>query len=435
VLLSLTGSAEPGIDGLLARKWEEMGVRPAPLCDDAEFLRRASLDLIGRVPTLEELRTFVAKPDRAAKIDELLASPDFPRFWSETWTAMLNGYASAFNSQRDGLRFWLEKKFRENAPYDRMSSELIGASGLSSVEGAVNFILHNSVDPAIKISRTFLGIRLDCARCHDHPFDRWTQKDYEEMARFFLPLQKEELMAGNTRVRDNPDRAAGTKPRFLTGAQPVTSRWREDLAYFITTSKPFARTFANRIWYHFMGRGIVDPPDDFSMKNKPSVPALLDFLAEEATRTKFDLRAMIRTICTSDAYRRSSRRDARDPRLESVFAYRVLKPMTPEQLFDSLVAALDGSEFKKRREAFIRTFVGRSFGEDFSNVWRYRETVQDVMTKLTLDPKTPDGSLDELYLRILSRAPNARERELCRGRAPAEIVFALANSNEFYFNH
>jgi len=429
------GAAEPGIDGLLARKWEETGVRPAPLCDDAEFLRRASLDLIGRVPRIDELKAFLAKPDRAAKIDELLASPDFPRFWSETWTAMLNGYASAFNSQRDGLRFWLEKKFRDNAPFDKIAAELVAASGISSVEGSVNFILHNSVDPAIKISRTFLGIRLDCARCHDHPFDRWTQKDYEEMARFFVPLQKEDLPAGNSRVRDNPDRAGGPKPRFLTGAQPVTSRWREDLAYFITTSKPFSRTFANRLWYHFMGRGIVDPPDDFSLKNKPSVPALLDFLAEEAVRTNFDVRAMIRKICASDAYRRSSRHDARDPRLEALFAYRMLKPMTPEQLFDSLVAALDAGEFRKRRDSFIRTFVGRSFGEDFSNVWRYRETVQDVMTKLTLDPKTPDGSLDELYLRLLSRAPNARERDLCRGRAPAEIVFALANSNEFFFNH
>jgi len=436
LLLALCGAApEASIDGHLARKWEEMGVRAAPLCDDSEFLRRASLDLIGRVPRVDELRAFLAKPDRAAKIDELLSSPDFPRFWAETWTAMLNGYASAFNSQRDGLRFWLEKKFRENAPFDRIATELVGASGVSSVEGSVNFILHNSVDPAIKISRTFLGIRLDCARCHDHPFDRWTQKDYEEMARFFAPLQKEDLPAGNTRVRDNPDRAGGAKPRFLTGARPVTSRWREDLAYFITTSKPFARNFANRLWYHFMGRGIVDPPDDFSMKNKPSVPALLDFLAEEAVRTSFDVRTMIRTICASDAYRRSSRRQARDPKLEAVFALRTLKPMTPEQLFDSLVAALDGAEFQKRRESFIRTFVGRSFGEDFSNVWRYRETVQDVMTKLTFDPRTPDGSLDDLYLRLLSRAPNARERELCRGRAPAEIVFALANSNEFFFNH
>ena len=115
------------LDGHLVRKWEEMGVRPAPLCDDAEFLRRASLDLIGRVPRVDELRAFAAKPDRAAKIEELLASPDFARFWSETWTAMLNGYASAFNSQRDGLRFWLEKKFRENAPFDRIASELVGA--------------------------------------------------------------------------------------------------------------------------------------------------------------------------------------------------------------------------------------------------------------------------------------------------------------------
>src|SRR5688572_23599371 len=183
--------AAPTIDSLLAEKWEEMSLRPAPLVDDAEFLRRLSLDLIGRVPKVEELRAFRARPDRAAKVDELLSSPEFPRFWSEVWTAMLNGYASAFDSQRDALRYWMEKKLRENAPFDRMATELIAASGTSGVDGSVNFILHNSVEPAIKVSRTFLGIRLDCARCHDHPFDRWTQKDYEDMARFFALLQKD----------------------------------------------------------------------------------------------------------------------------------------------------------------------------------------------------------------------------------------------------
>jgi len=441
LLLALGGAgasaapAAPGIDSLLTEKWEEMDVRPAPLAGDAEFLRRLSLDLIGRVPTIEELGAFLAKPDRAATIDELLARPEFPRFWSEVWTAMLNGYAGAFDSQRDALRFWLEKSFRENVPFDRMATELIAASGVSSVDGAVNFILHNSVEPAIKVSRTFLGIRLDCARCHDHPFDRWTQKNYDDMARFFAPLQKEVVTAGSTRVRDNPDLAGGPKPRFLTGAQPVTSRWREDLAYFVTTSKPFARSFANRLWYHFLGRGIVDPPDDINLKNKPSVPRLLDFLADEATTRKFDVRAMVRLICSSDAYRRSSRRSARDPKAEAVFACRVLKPLSPEQLFDSLASALEAPEFRRRRDAFIRTFVGRSFGEDFSNVWRYRETVQDVMTKLTLDLKAPGGSLDELYLRILSRVPSARERDLCQGRATGDVAFALANSNEFFFNH
>jgi len=441
LLLALLGggaSAAPaaqGIDPLLAEKWEETELRPAPLGDDAEFLRRLSLDLIGRVPTIDELKAFLAKPDRAAKIDELLTRPEYPRFWSEVWTAMLNGYTGAFDSQRDALRFWLEKSFRENVPFDRMATELIAASGVSSVDGAVNFILHNSVEPAIKVSRSFLGIRLDCARCHDHPFDRWTQKNYDDMARFFAPLQKEPVSAGSTRVRDNPDLTGGAKPRFLTGAQPVTSRWREDLAYFITTSKPFARTFANRLWYHFMGRGIVDPPDDFNLKNKPSVPKLLDFLADEATARNFDVRAMVRLICSSDAYRRSSRHGARDPKAEALFAYRVLKPLSPEQLFDSLSSALEAPEFRRRRDAFIRTFVGRSFGEDFSNVWRYRESVQDVMTKLTLDLKAPAGSLDELYLRILSRAPSARERDLCRGRAAGDVAFALANSNEFFFNH
>ena len=437
LILTLAGT-EPGgptVDTLLAEKWEEMSLRPAPLVNDAEFLRRLSLDLIGRVPRVDELRSFLAKPDRTAKIDELLSSAEFPRFWSEVWTSMLNGYASAFDSQRDALRFWLEKKFRENAPFDRIAAELVSASGTSSVDGSVNFILHNSVEPAIKVSRAFLGIRLDCARCHDHPFDRWTQKDYEDMARFFVLLQKDVVNAGSTKVRDNPDLARGAKPRFLTGAQPVTSRWREDLAYFITTSKPFARAFGNRLWYHFMGRGIVDPPDDFNLKNRPSVPKLLEFLADETAARKFDLRSMIRLLCASDAYRRSSHRAPRDPKMEAVFACRGLKPLTAEQLFDSLASALDARELQNRRGMFLRTFVGRSLGEDFSNVWRYRETVQDVMTKLTLDLKAPEGSLDELYLRLLSRAPSARERELCRGRAPADVVFALANSNEFYFNH
>jgi len=435
VLAAVGATADPTIDTLLAEAWGERGVKPAPLCDDAEFLRRASLDLIGRVPTLDEHRAFLKKPDRAAKVDELLVRPEFPRFWSELWTAMLNGYPAAFESNRDALRFWLEKQFRENAPFDRIADQLIVASGLSTVDGPVNFLLHNSVDPAIKVSRTFLGMRLDCAKCHDHPFDRWTQKDYEDVARFFALMRREQTGAGNVRLLDQPQANGAAKPRFLTGAQPVTARWREELSFFITRSKPFARAFANRLWYHFMGRGIVDPPDDFTQKNKPSVPKLLDFLAAEAERTRFDVKAMIRTVCASDAYRRSSRREKPDRSLEATFAYRVLKPLTPEQVFDSIVSSLDARDLQGRRANFIKTFVGRSLGEDFSNAWRYRETVQDVMTKLSLDLKAPAGSLDELYLRLLGRAPSVRERERCRGREPADVVYALANSNEFFFNH
>jgi hypothetical protein len=433
ILLLAPGPSADGIDAILARRWEETGVRAAPLAGDAEFLRRLSLDLLGRVPTLAELEAFRKNPDRAAKIEEMLAGSEFPRFWSEVWTAWLNGYAPAFESSRDALRLWLEKQIRANAPWDRIASELISASGVSNADGAVNFILHNSFEPAIKVSRAFLGIRLDCARCHDHPFDRWTQKDYEQMARFFAPLRKESL-AGSVRVTDSADRPGGEKPRFLTGSTPVTARWREELGFFVVRSRPFGRAFANRLWYHFMGRGIVDPPDDFNLKNKPSVPELLDYLSAEAAKEGWDLRSSIRRICSSDAYRRSSARAPRDPRAEAVFAVRTLKPLAPEQLVDSLAAALDLPELRQKRAVLLRALTGRSFGEDFSLTWRDRETVQDLMAKLTLDLRAPEAPVDELYLRLLSRAPSARERELCRGRDAAEIVFALAHSNEFHFS-
>jgi len=276
---------------------------------------------------------------------------------------------------------------------------------------------------------------MDCARCHDHPFDRWTQEDYKGMALFFSPVEKKEVANNTVRIRDNPEKASGAKPAFLTGSRPVTTRWRQELAFFMTRSKAFPRAFANRLWYHFMGRGIVDPPDDFTMKNKPSVPELLDFLAGEAVKREFDVRAMIRLIMTSDAYRRSSARTAPDKRREALFAVRVLKPLMPEQVFDSLISALEANDLKGKREGFIKAFVGRSFGEDFMNVWTYRESAQDLMTKLSLDPKAPKATLEELYLRVLSRPPTPRERDLCRGREPAEIVFALAHSNEFFFNH
>ena len=422
-------------DALLEREWSEQGMKPAGLCSSSGFLRRASLDLIGRIPTVDELKRFLRKPDRAAKIDELLESPEFPRFWSEVWTSMLNGYEAAFETNRDGLRYWLEKQFRENRPFDRIASDLISAKGLTGRDGPPNFILQNSVEPVIKISRTFLGIRLDCARCHDHPFDTWTQEDYKGMAGFFAPMERQKIAQNNWRVRDNLDRAQGRKPRFLTGAKPVTTQWRVELAYYMSKSKPFARNFANRLWYHFMGKGIVDPPDDFNMKNRASVPALLDYLADEARKSKFDVKAMIRLICTSDAYRRSSRRGEPDKRQERVFAYRVLKPLMPEQIFDSLIVALDATERKKYRLRYLRSFVGRSFGEDFTNSWTYRESVQDLMNRLTFDLKVPKASVTDLYMRILSRKPTSRERALCRGRKAEEVVFALANSNEFFFNH
>ena len=437
ILLSLAGG-DPGatVDSILAETWRSQGIEPAAVCSDEAFLRRVSLDIIGRIPTLNELNSFTRTPDRAAKIDELLASVDFPRFWSEIWTATFIGYVSRYGTDREVLRLWLVDAFAKEMPYDRLATHLITAKGSSAFDGPTNFLVRYPQEPAVKISRLFLGVRLDCARCHDHPFDRWTQEDFARMNRFFEATDRREVSEGNVRlVNDRPGRDEENHPRFLTGARPRTTQWRDEFALFMTNSKPFARTFVNRVWYHFLGRGIVHPPDDFNRENPAAVPELLEHLADAARQGGFQLKPLIRTICTSRAYQLSSRRETPNPAHEAVFAYRVVKPLTPEQTFDSAAVALglDGNAAERRE--FVRNTVGESLDEDFSTTWDYRETVQVLMSRLNQRLPVPSQSVDQLYLKILSRRPSDRERELCRDQRAEDIVFALVNSNEFFFNH
>jgi hypothetical protein len=435
---ALSADPAPTVDGILAQAWSEAGIEPAGLVSDGEYLRRITLDLAGRIPTVDEQSAFLNAADRQAKVDELLSTPDFARFWSEIWTAALVGYETAGNSNRESLRLWLEQAFAENRPFEEVATDLIASTGVSSVNGPVNFVLNHSVDPAIKVSRTFLGIRIDCARCHDHPFDRWTQADYQGMNRYFAATRYEAASNANVRVKDDPLAANGDKPRYLTGGQPVTSQWRLELAFRITRDPAFHRSFANRVWYVLMGRGIVDPPDDFTRENQPSVPLLLDELAAESRRTGGDLRALIRRIAGADAYRRSSSSTSTGQlrlELERQFAVRGIKPLTPEQLVDSAAVALGDPAIGRARGVWIRSMVGRSLGEDFSTTWTYRETIQDLMSRMTLEVHAPEVEVDKLYARLLCRPPTAEERSACEGHSPDEITSALLNSHEFSFNH
>ena len=169
----------------------------------------------------------------------------------------------------------------------------------------------NREDPVTAVSRVFLGVQLDCARCHDHPYDRWTQDDYSSMRGFFATVQFKEVtggyrlsdQAGSTSYEDSTFNK-GTAPRFLTGAQPRTAAWRRELALMTVRSKPFARAMGNRIWQLLMGRGVVNPVDGLSQENPPSVPELHDGLAKRLAENQFRLKALIREICLSDAYAR-----------------------------------------------------------------------------------------------------------------------------------
>jgi len=418
------------IDTILQETWRQAGVQPAAMCGDLAFLRRITLDLAGRTPTLAEIHAFEAAPDRAAKIDALLISPEFPRFWSELWTAMLNGYApNVANTDREALRLWLESQLAQNRPYDEMATQLVTATGPSTRDGSVNFVARYGEDASVRVSRMFLGVRLDCARCHDHPFDRWKKQDFASMTRFFAATQRQGS-EGNPMLIDGV--GGDPKPVFLTGTSPRSNRWRDEFALMMTSTNAFAKTFANRMWYLLMGRGIVDPPDDFNAENPPKIPALLDYLAGMAKDTGWDLRALVREIAMSQAYQLDSAPS--DAKAEAFFAVHAVKPMTIEQLLNSMHSSL-GWRAKVSREDQIRQYGRQLAEEDFSSIWKYRETVQQVMSRLALDLPAPAAETEGIYLRILGRRPASAEVTLCEGRSPGEIAFALVNSNEFNFNH
>lgn len=436
-LLAAGGGPDETVDSILGEAWRAAGIEPAPLCSDDEFLRRVSLDLIGRIPTRDELHRFRQHPDRSLLVDQLLAGSEFPRFWSEVWTATWHGYADQFGSDREVMRDWLETAFRNDVPYDQLVERMLTATGASAFDGPTNFLVRHQEEPAVKVSRLFLGVRIDCARCHDHPYDRWTQQDFERMNRFFQTIERQEVSAGNVRVVNLPNSASSDdeRPQFLTGARPRTSQWRDELSLFVVRSKPFARTYANRMWYHFFARGIVDPVDDFNRENPPSVPQLLEFLSEQARESGFAIRPMIREICNSQAYQLQSSGATASPQRIELFASRIVKPMTAEQVFDSTAVAVGTHPDARERQEFIRQTVGDSLDEDFSTTWDYRETVQQVIHRLSDQQPVPKAPVTELYERILSRPPTPRELARCAGQTPEDIVFALVNSNEFFFNH
>ena len=434
-----TARPEPSfIDATLDQFYQQRGITPAETCTDREFLRRVTLDLAGRIPTVEELDAFLESPDRNRVIDRLLGEDAFNRSFAEVWTATLVGYADDDLTDRDVLKQWLYQQLKQDVPYDEIARRLITARGITTIDGPTNFILAHRDNPVVKIGRAFLGVRLDCAQCHDHPFDRWTQEDHEAMTRFFSNLDFQEVAGGLKLVEHPADRDPESAPVFLTGARARTTQWRSELAMFTTHCKPFARTFANRIWYQLMGRGIVDPPDDFSSANPPVVPDLIEPLAEFVRDHQYSVRDLVRLICRSRAYQRSSSIRSESPESAqqvAVFAIKPIKPMTVEQYYDSLVVALDLRPSRQRRTEFIDATVGGDYREDFGETWKYRETIQTALYRLSFRPRSQVSDLESLFLKTLGRPPTSREQELCRKKSATAIRFALIQSNEFFFNH
>ncbi len=391
------------VDALVEAHWKgTKDLVVAPRSDDAEFLRRVSLDLVGIVPTEAEAQAFLADPSpdkRTALVDRLLAS-DRHGDWYATWFSNLwmgTGIRDR-NQNRRTFNDWLREQFRRNRPWDELVYDLLTATGNSDVNGAVGMVSsfdRSAADAAGKTSRWFLGVQIQCAQCHDHPYDkRIKQEDFQAFAAFFFTTTtRRNMTPGNPEVSfdvasypkedflgavrggyrgamgrpgaplmlDVP--AKGQRPavgaiadaKFLLGKTvkdvPGIDR-RTILAKWMTSKSNewFAQAFANRLWGTLLGRGIVHPVDDFSPTNAPSDPDLLKFLASDFSRSGFDVNRLIRVIVNTEAYQRTSktRRDAERPD-PSLYAVAPVKPLSVEQSFDSLFRVTGTEEEVARR--------------------------------------------------------------------------------------
>ncbi len=489
------------IDDELLKRLESLKVPPSPPAGDAAFLRRASLDLTGQQPSPEAIRHYLADtdPDKRIKlIDRLLKSHEFVQFWRIKMGDLLQ--ISANRQQNGAYRYqaWVDASLRSNRHWDDWVRVLLTAVGDPNdfeTGGPVNYAI-DALDPKEQAELTaqrFLGLRLRCAQCHDHPFDVWTQDAYYGLAAFFAKVQRGGGMApggmmARAGISINPQGQVvhlrtqqPADPRLLDGkVVKVASKEdpRKALADWITApdNPYFARAAANWAWAQLFGKGLVDPPDDMSRANPPVHPELLDALARHFVAAKFDLRDLLRTIATSEAYALSSGTVPGNERDTRLFSHQMPRPLTAHQMADALAQATDvPNRFNgvPRRvidlpdpmtpNNILDTFgrcprtIGCSstpttplslrqalllIGGDVIDS-RVTSLNGYLASALKLDLE-PEELVENLYFRTVCRAPTAEEtshwaaelkQASSRREAAEDLFWSLLNSREFAFNH
>jgi hypothetical protein len=493
------------IDEELFKRLEFLRVPPSPPAADAAFLRRASLDLTGEQPTPEEVRSFLADKDpekRAKLLDRLLKAPEFVLFWRIKLGDLLQISSARQGNGAYRYHAWIERGLAENRPWDVVVRTLLTAVGdPNDLEkgGPVNYAMDTMVpnEQAELTAQRFLGLRMRCAQCHDHPFDVWTQDAYYGLAAFFAKVRREGAgpMMGRTTVSINPKGQVihlrtkqPVEPRLLDGKLvkvPDNEDPRKALAAWITAPENpyFARALTNWVWAQLFGKGLVDPPDDMSRANPPVHPELLDALARHFVDHKYDLRDLLRTIATSEAYGLSSgvvKGNEQDRRL---FSHHLPRPLTAHQMADALAQATNVPNMFPNRAARGRLSAGRAlqiydpatpsplldtFGRCARTVTCSAsptptlslgqallliggDIIETKVTnlngylvgalKLELEP---EELVENLYYRTICRPPTAEElshwaAELKQAtslpEAAEDLFWALLNSREFAFNH
>jgi len=339
------------IDPLVDAKLRKLRIAPSELCDDSEYLRRVYLDVIGTLPTPTESRQFLNDTDpkkRAKLVDALLQRPEYADYWATKWADVLRVERGVLGHRRAYAYYrWIHDSFRTNKPFDQFVKELLTAEGPLEEVGATNFyrVVPKPGEAASTISQVFLGVRIACAECHHHPFDRWTQTDYYGMQAFFTQVGVRKIgtvdavMTSGDPVTNHPRTGAKIAPTALT-ANPttVTGDRRPVLAEWLTDAKNpwFAHNLANRYWAHFLGRGLVEPIDDVRATNPATNPELLDALAKNVVESKFDIKQLIRTITGSRTYQLASKPNPTNMRDEQNYSRALLKRIDAEVLLDMI---------------------------------------------------------------------------------------------------
>jgi hypothetical protein len=341
------------VDDLVLKKLEALRIPPSPLCSDAEFLRRVYLDTIGLLPTPEELQQFLADPSpdkRARWIDRLLDRPEFVDYWAYKWSDLLL-ISSRKLPQPAVWAFYqyVRQSVADNKPWDQFAREILTARGSNLSNGAANyFVMHRDIaELTEKTTVTFLGLSLTCARCHNHPIEKWTQDQYWALANLFSRVaQKNGDRPGEVIVYDLP---SGDVPHLRRGIPMPPAppdgpaldlsdprNRREYFAAWLTSpdNPYFARALVNRVWRHFLGRGLVEPEDDLRLTNPPTNPELLDALTRDFVQHRFDVKHLIRTILNSATYQRSSQTIAENEADDRFYSHYLVRRLPAEVVLD-----------------------------------------------------------------------------------------------------
>lgn len=341
------------LDRAVFAKLRALGIPPSESCDDATFLRRVTLDIAGRLPTLEEVRSSRGLP-RSEIIDRLLESDDYAYHFASKWSAILRNRHAGEDTRYGAFTFhdWLVESFRSNKPYSQLVRELLTASGSPQVDPAVIWYrqVNNTESRIEDAAQLFLGQRLQCARCHHHPYEKWGQQDYYQMAAFFSKVERRDGLSPQeprflSRMGDvSAKHPKSGQPLPASGLDapalqlPSDADPRSSFADWMTEKgNPFfAKSVANRYWKHFFGRGLVEPEDDLRITNPPSNPELMDALANELIQSNFDLKHLIRTICNSSTYQLSESANAENLRDSNCYSRYYPKRLSAELLLDAI---------------------------------------------------------------------------------------------------